>query len=154
MAPLAQISGINLITYYAPVIYRNLGISPFMSLLLGALNGTEYFIASWPAVFLVERVGRRKLMLFGSIGQAATMAILAGVNSQPQIPACNIAAIVFLFVFNTFFAVGWLGMSWLYPTEILTTRVRAPANALSTSGEYPMWRRICYPLIYFIPFWT
>lgn len=122
-----------------------------MSLLLGALNGTEYFIASWPAVFLVERVGRRKLMLFGSIGQAATMAILAGVNSQPQNPACNIAAIVFLFVFNTFFAVGWLGMSWLYPTEILTTRVRAPANALSTSGECPLWRRICGLPIYLVP---
>jgi len=131
-----QISGINLITYYAPVIYRNLGISPFLSLLLGALNGTEYFIASWPAVFLVERVGRRKLMLFGSIGQAASMAVLSGVNSQPGNAACQIVAIVFLFVFNTFFAIGWLGMSWLYPTEVLTTRIRAPANALSTSANW------------------
>lgn len=137
-----QISGINLITYYAPVIYRNLGISPFMSLLLGALNGTEYFLASWPAVFLVERVGRRKLMLFGSIGQAATMAVLSGVNSQPGNAACQIAAIVFLFVFNTFFAIGWLGMSWLYPTEVLTTRIRAPANALSTSGMLARPRRM------------
>ena len=77
-----QISGINLITYYAAKIYSDLGMSPFMSRLLAALNGTEYFIASWPAVFLVERVGRRKLMLFGAVGQAVTMAILAGVNSR------------------------------------------------------------------------
>ncbi|KAK2608184.1 hypothetical protein N8I77_006808 [Diaporthe amygdali] len=131
-----QISGINLITYYAAVIYSNLGMSDFMSRLLAALNGTEYFIASWPAVFLVERVGRRKLMLFGAVGQAATMAILAGVNSDPNNKGANIAGIVFLFVFNTFFAVGWLGMTWLYPAEIVPLRIRAPANALSTSGNW------------------
>ena len=130
-----QISGINLITYYAAKIYSDLGVSPFLSRLLAALNGTEYFIASWPAVFLVERVGRRKLMLFGAAGQAATMAILAGVNSQSTRPA-QIFGIVFLFVFNTFFAVGWLGMTWLYPAEITPLRTRAPANALSTSSNW------------------
>ncbi|KAF6789367.1 sugar transporter stl1 [Colletotrichum musicola] len=131
-----QICGINLITYYAAVIYSNLGMTRFMSHLLAALNGTEYFIASWPAVFLVERVGRRKLMLFGAVGQAVTMAILAGVNSQPNVYACQIAGIVFLFVFNTFFAIGWLGMTWLYPAEIVPLRIRAPANALSTSANW------------------
>ncbi|KAK4140183.1 general substrate transporter [Dichotomopilus funicola] len=130
-----QISGINLITYYAAVIYHGLGMTDFMSRLLAALNGTEYFIASWPAVFLVERVGRRNLMLFGGIGQAATMAILAGVNSRKE-QGFQIAGIVFLFVFNTFFAVGWLGMTWLYPAEIVPLRIRAPANALSTSANW------------------
>jgi sugar porter (SP) family MFS transporter len=130
-----QISGINLITYYAARIYADLGMSPFMARLLAALNGTEYFIASWPAVFLVERVGRRKLMLFGAVGQAATMAILAGVNSQKEKPF-QIAGIVFLFVFNTFFAIGWLGMTWLYPAECVGLRLRAPANALSTSSNW------------------
>ncbi|KHN97718.1 Sugar transporter family protein [Metarhizium album ARSEF 1941] len=131
-----QISGINLITYYAAAIYHRLGMSPFLSRLLAALNGTEYFIASWPAVFLVERVGRRKLMLFGAAGQAATMAILAGVGSQENNQACQIAGIAFLFVFNTFFAFGWLGMTWLYPAEITPLRTRAPANALSTSSNW------------------
>lgn len=135
-----QISGINLITYYAAVIYSKLGMSSFMARLLAALNGTEYFLASWPAVFLVERVGRRKLMLFGAAGQAATMAILAGVNSESERDSNNkaaaIAGIVFLFVFNSFFAVGWLGMTWLYPAEIVPLRIRAPANALSTSGNW------------------
>lgn len=57
-----QISGINLITYYAAVIYSGLNLGGFLSRLLAALNGTEYFIASWPAVYLVDRVGRRKLI--------------------------------------------------------------------------------------------
>lgn len=130
-----QISGINLITYYLTVIYSNLGMSHFLSLLLAALNGTEYFIASWPAVFLVERVGRRKLMLFGAVGQSVTMAIVAGVDSSGT-KAGQIAVVVFLFVFNTVFAVGWLGMTWLYPAEIVPLRIRAPANALSTSANW------------------
>lgn len=131
-----QISGINLITYYAATIYKGLGMRLFTSRLLAALNGTEYFIASWPSVFLVERVGRRKLMLFGAIGQALTMAILAGVGSDKESTAGKIAGIIFLFVFNTFFAVGWLGMTWLYPAEITPLRTRAPANALSTSSNW------------------
>ncbi|EFX04559.1 major facilitator superfamily transporter monosaccharide [Grosmannia clavigera kw1407] len=132
-----QISGINLITYYAPVIYTSLGMGSFLSRLLAALNGTEYFLASWPAVFLVERVGRRKLMLFGATGQAITMAVLAGANSiSATNTAAAIVAVVFLFVFNTFFAIGWLAMTWLYPAEVVPLRIRAPANALSTSGNW------------------
>lgn len=130
-----QISGINLITYYAAVIYSNLGMSQTLARLLAALNGTEYFIASWPAVFLVERVGRRKLMLFGAVGQAVTMALLAGINSRKE-SGFQITGIVFLFVFNTFFAVGWLGMTWLYPAEITPLRIRAPANAISTAANW------------------
>lgn len=132
-----QITGINLITYYAAVIYSNLGMSSFLSRLLAAINGTEYFIASWPAVFLVERVGRRKLMLFGAAGQSISMAVLAGTSSIADTNnAAAITAIVFLFVFNTMFAIGWLGMTWLYPAEIVPLRIRAPANALSTSGNW------------------
>ncbi|KAI0881079.1 general substrate transporter [Annulohypoxylon maeteangense] len=131
-----QISGINLISYFAPVIFSNLGMSDFMARLLAAINGTEYFLASWPAVFLVERVGRRKLMLFGAAGQSMSMAILAGVNSRPDSTSAQAAAVAFLFVFNTFFAIGWLGMTWLYPAEITTLRTRAPANALSTSSNW------------------
>jgi sugar porter (SP) family MFS transporter len=131
-----QISGINLITYYAPVIYSGLGMSDFMSRLLAAINGTEYFLASWPAVFLVERVGRRKLMLFGAAGQAASMAALAGANSNSENKGAQVCAIIFLVVFNTFFAIGWLGMTWLYPAEVVPLKIRAPANALSTSGNW------------------
>lgn len=139
-----QISGINLITYYAAEIYRKIGMSNSLSRLLAALNGTEYFIASWPAVFLVERVGRRKLMLFGAVGQAGTMAILAGVNSVENKLPYQISGIVFLFVFNTFFAIGWLGMTWLYPAEITPLRTRAPANALSTSSNWIFNFMVCF----------
>lgn len=68
-----QISGINIITYYAATIFENsIGLSGFTSRLLAALNGTEYFLASFIAIFTIEKFGRRKLMLFGAAGQAVS----------------------------------------------------------------------------------
>lgn len=131
-----QISGINIITYYAATIFENnIGLSPFLSRLLAALNGTEYFIASWVAIFTIEKFGRRPLMLFGAAGQALSMAVLAG-TTHVQSYSLGIAAAVFLFVFNSFFAVGWLGMTWLYPAEITPLDIRAPANAISTTANW------------------
>ncbi|PQE29638.1 sugar transporter STL1 protein [Rutstroemia sp. NJR-2017a BBW] len=62
-----QISGINLITYYATTIFeRYIGLDGTTSRILAAANGTEYFLASWIAVYTIERFGRRSLMLFGA----------------------------------------------------------------------------------------
>ena len=76
-------------------------------------------------------------MLFGAAGQAMSMAVLAGTTS-PTNPSTGegITAAVFLFVFNSFFAVGWLGMTWLYPAEITPLDIRAPANAISTTANW------------------
>lgn len=111
-----QICGINLITYYATFLFENsLGFGPAMSRLLAAANGTEYFLASLIALPLIERTGRRKLMLFGAFGMMASMAILGGTvstgavaeNGAPMLETrYGITATVFLFMFNTFFAIG------------------------------------------------
>ncbi|KXH33619.1 hypothetical protein CSIM01_11784 [Colletotrichum simmondsii] len=141
-----QICGINLITYYAGFLFENsLGFGPELSRLLAALNGTEYFLASLVALPLIERTGRRKLMLFGAFGMMASMAILAGTvstgtvadNGAPDLETrYGVTATVFLFVFNSFFAIGWLGMTWLYPAEITNLRIRIQANALSTCSNW------------------
>jgi len=136
-----QISGINLITYYAATIYEQyIGLDGKTARLLAAANGTEYFIASWIAVYTIEKFGRRLLMLFGAAGMAGSMAILAATNYMSQYnkggSAPGVVSAVFLFVFNTFFAIGWLGMTWLYPAEIVPLRIRAPANGLSTSANW------------------
>jgi hypothetical protein len=155
-----QISGINLITYYAATIYQTyIGLGSVTARLLAAANGTEYFLASWVAVYTIEKFGRRPLMLFGAAGMSGSMAILAGMNymSQANIggSAPGVVSAVFLFVFNTFFAVGWLGMTCkldsnsnfhsifllnifigLYPAEVVPLKVRAPSNGLSTSANW------------------
>ncbi|KAI0736145.1 general substrate transporter [Fomitopsis betulina] len=130
-----QISGINLITYYATILFQNLGINDVNSRIIAAANGTEYFFASLIAIFLIDRVGRRPLMLFGSIGQTITMVLLA-VLGAVNTSGSRVASAVLLFVFNSFFAVGWLGMTWLYPAEIVGLRIRAPANAFSTASNW------------------
>lgn len=131
-----QISGINLITYYIPTLLEDqVGLDAVNSRLISACNGTEYFLASWVAVFTIEKFGRRTLMLFGAAGMSLSMvalAITSGINTTKS----NIACCVFLFVFNTFFAIGWLGMTWLYPAEIVPLKIRAPANALATSSNW------------------
>ncbi|CUA75921.1 Sugar transporter STL1 [Saccharomyces cerevisiae S288c] [Rhizoctonia solani] len=116
-----QITGINLITYYATLLFERLG--------------TEYFLASLIAIWLIEKVGRRKLMIFGAVGQTCTMILLAVLGSIDK-SSTNIVSAVLLFVFNSFFAVGWLGMTWLYPAEITPLRIRQPANALSTASNW------------------
>ncbi|KAH9938532.1 general substrate transporter [Fomitopsis serialis] len=130
-----QISGINLITYYATILFQRLGINDVNSRIIAAANGTEYFLASLIAIALIDRVGRRPLMLFGSIGQCLTMVILAVLGSVDTSGA-KVASAVLLFVFNSFFAIGWLGMTWLYPAEIVGLRIRAPANAFSTASNW------------------
>ncbi|OCH90720.1 general substrate transporter [Obba rivulosa] len=130
-----QITGINLITYYATLLFERLGIDDVKSRIIAAANGTEYFLASLIAIALIDRVGRRKLMLFGAVGQCITMVLLAVLGSIDT-SGTQVASAVLLFVFNSFFAVGWLGMTWLYPAEIVGLRIRAPANAFSTASNW------------------
>jgi Sugar (and other) transporter len=113
---LIRSSGKNLITYYAATYYQQyIGLGDVTARLLAAANGTEYFLASWVAVYTIEKFGRRSLMLFGAAGMSSSMAILAGMNYMSQLniggSAPGVISAVFLFVFNTFFAVGWLGMT-------------------------------------------
>ena len=74
---------VNIITYYAATIFeQNIGLSGFLSRLLAACNGTEYWMASWIAIFTIEKFGRRSLMIFGAVGMSASMCVLAGATSK------------------------------------------------------------------------
>ncbi|GAA6026203.1 hypothetical protein JCM10207_005544, partial [Rhodosporidiobolus poonsookiae] len=132
-----QISGINLITYYAPVIFEtSVGMSHDLSLLLSGLNGVAYFLSSLVPIPLIERVGRRRLMIFSCAGQAVTMAILAAMTKDTGNTSKGIVAAVMLFVFNFFFASGLLSIPWLYPAEVNPLAVRAQGAALATMTNW------------------
>lgn len=97
---------------YAPVIFENsVGMSHNLSLLLAGFNGVAYFLSSLVPIWIIDRLGRRKLMLFAAAGQCACMAILAGTVSGGL--SAGIVAVVMLFLFNFFFAVGLLAIPWL-----------------------------------------
>ncbi|KAF2147052.1 uncharacterized protein K452DRAFT_261219 [Aplosporella prunicola CBS 121167] len=131
-----QIGGLNLVTYYATTVFEDsLGFDPELSRLMTGCLGTEFFIAALVALFVVDRLGRRKLMLGGAVGMAVSLLVIGACLSAGTKPPAY-AATVFIFVYNSFFAVGWLGVTWLYPAEITPIRIRAEANGLSTSANW------------------
>lgn len=112
--------GINLITYYLTSVLQDMGIQETLSRVLSGVNGTVYFLTSLVAILLIERWGRRPLMFYMALAQGATMAILAGLyntNARGNKAAQGVSVLM-LFLFNTWFSIGWLGMSWLYPAEL------------------------------------
>ncbi|ORY08357.1 and other transporter-domain-containing protein [Clohesyomyces aquaticus] len=136
-----QMSGINLaLQYLALMFLTQMGFSSWLSRVLAGCASTEYFLASFVAVVGIDRFwGRRSLMMFGAAGMSLCMVLLTVLGYLFQERAAkgtNIAAAVFLFAFSTFFAIGWQGMAWLYQVEVVPLRIRGPANALSTSGNW------------------
>lgn len=132
-----QMTGINLITQYLAIMFINqFAYTRWVAMLIAACAGTEFFLASWVSVIGIDRFwGRRSLLMFGAGGMCISMIILAimgAVGTRPSL----IVGTLFVFVFNSFFAIGWQGMAWLYQVEIIPLRIRGPANAMSTAANW------------------
>ncbi|KAJ6102953.1 hypothetical protein N7486_005380 [Penicillium sp. IBT 16267x] len=111
-----QMTGINSITYYAPTIYHQ-------QLHFGA------FCCAWT----VDRFGRRKLMMFSASSMSICFALIAGLTSQPDNPAALKAAVAFLYLYFFVYVLGFLGIPFLYASEIAPTHLRAATCGLSTA---------------------
>ena len=135
-----QISGINLITYYAPYIFEvSVGVSRSLSGLLSGFLGIAFFVSSLVPIWIIDKLGRRILMLFAVIGQGCCMAVLAATvaNSQKSCGAdCGIVAVVCLFLFDIFFGIGLLAIPWLLPPEYAPLAIRQRASALATASNW------------------
>ncbi len=130
-----QLSGINLISYYAPVIFQqSVGLSHDLSLQMAGFSGVAYVLSAMIPIFLIERLGRRKLMMFAAAGQGMCMAVLAGTVSNGS-KSAGIVAIVMLFLFNFFFSIGMLAIPWLWPAEYAPLAIRTQAAALATASN-------------------
>lgn len=122
-----QINGIGIIGFYTAVIYsRLLGISPIISRVLSGCTYVFQFFCSFVVFYTIDRIGRRKLMLFGTIGMGSTCIILAPlIANATRSTSCAGAAVAFVFIFTMFFAVGALGINYLYGAEIAHWRIAA-----------------------------
>jgi MFS family permease len=127
-----QLSGCNAVIYYFPILCQDaLDTDHNLALLLGGVNMVVYaFFASFSFVF-VERVGRRKLFLIGTVGQMLSM-VLVFACLIPDTTSAAKGAAVGLFTYIAFFGATWLPLPWLYPAEINPLRTRQKANAFST----------------------
>lgn len=136
-----QGTGINLVLQYLSwIFFTRMGYSGWLSRLLASCSATTYFLASFVTVVGIDRFwGRRSLLMFGASGMSGCMILITITQYLWHIHALNggrFAGTVFLFAFSMFFAVGWQGMAWLYQVEIVPLRIRGPANALSTTGNW------------------
>ncbi|KAK8167271.1 general substrate transporter [Phyllosticta citribraziliensis] len=127
-----QIGGCNAVIYYFPILFEDsIDETKNMSLLLGGVNMIVYSIFATSSWFLIERAGRRKLFLIGTVGQCLSM-VLVFACLIPGGPENAKGSAVGLFTYIAFFGATWLPLPWLYPAEINPLKTRAKANAVST----------------------
>ncbi|WOO83298.1 Sugar transporter STL1 [Vanrija pseudolonga] len=131
-----QLCGINAIAYYSAVIFeQSVGLARNTSLLLAGGNGIVNHLASIPPIFIIDRIGRRKLMIWSVAGQAVCMALMAGGTSRTA-HGPGIVATTGIFFFSFFFASGLLSVPWLYPTEIAPLPIRTCSAALGSASNW------------------
>ncbi|OBT52266.1 hypothetical protein VE04_08223 [Pseudogymnoascus sp. 24MN13] len=141
-----QIGGCNAVIYYLPVLLEeSLGQTRNISLVVAAVNATCYAAFSTTSWFLIERVGRRALFLWGTVGQCLAMVITfatlipSGIKNQDTTPEAKQAAkggVFGLFLFIIVFGATWLPLPWLYPAEVNPIKTRGKANAISTCTNW------------------
>ncbi|KAI1115935.1 general substrate transporter [Nemania sp. NC0429] len=132
-----QVGGCNAVIYFFPILCEKF-ITPGdhnMALLLGGVNAIVYAIFATVSWFLIERVGRRKLFLWGTVGQGLSM-VLAFAALIPQTQSAAIGTCVALFTYIASFGATWLPLPWLYPAEVNPIITRAKSNAVSTSTNW------------------
>ncbi|KAK5630898.1 hypothetical protein RRF57_006613 [Xylaria bambusicola] len=133
-----QLSGCNAVIYYFPILFQTaIGVSNNTALLLGGVNQIVYALFATTSWFAVERVGRRKLYLIGTVGQCLSMVLTFGALIPGTASAAKGAA-VGLFTYIAFFGATWLPLPWLYPAEINPLKTRAMATASSTVSNW-LW---------------
>jgi len=131
-----QMTGINIITYYAPTLFQqSLGMSQERALLVGCFLQLWYIVASFVTWFTIDRVGRRKLWISMAYGQCLVL-VLEAVCVQLNTTRASIGAVFLIFVYEACFTWGWMATVWIYPPEILPLKLRAKGSALATAADF------------------
>lgn len=135
-----QMSGSNLVSVYAPIIFQdNLNMTSEMSKVLSGGALTWKFLSSFIAFFTIDRFGRRAVFIISGVGMASCMVALAIATSfGSDNEAAMIAAGCFIYLFNTFVPIGFLGANFLYCTEVAPIRLRMAMSSISTANHW-LW---------------
>ncbi len=136
VAVLQSVTGINTVIYYAPEIFQLAGYQAaetalFATVLVGAVNVIITIISLW----LIDRIGRRPLLIGGLIGMAASLVIL-GVSFLSQGETAGLTAVVALLLFVGFFAVSLGPVAWLIISEVYPLGIRGRAMGIATSSNW------------------
>ncbi|CZR57487.1 related to MFS sugar transporter [Phialocephala subalpina] len=129
-----QINGIGVIGFYTATIFEEfVGVSQIVARVLSGSIYIFQLLCCFVAFGTIDRIGRRKLMMFGATGMGICSAIVAGTVSQAETnEACSIVAAICVFLFALFFGIGALGINYLYGTGVAPLAYRVPIYALTT----------------------
>lgn len=117
-----QSMGINMLVYYMNLIFIQVGLSDFLASLLAAVSLTVQWTGSLLCVGTIERIGRRRIMLFTACIETCCMIIFVVLNMiDNKTDATQWAAAMIMFPYLFFYGWGWVGCPWLYGPEVSST---------------------------------
>jgi len=131
----AQLNGINVISYYAPLVFESAGWLGRDALLMTGINSITYLASTIPPWYLVDKWGRRPVLLSGAVAMIISLSLISyflfiDIRMTPTL------VVVFVVIYNASFGASWGPIPWLYPPEILPLNIRAKGASLSTASNW------------------
>lgn len=131
----AQLNGINVISYYAPLVFEQAGWVGRDALLMTGINAIIYVASTIPTWFLVDWWGRRTILLSGAVIMMIAL-FTTGYWMKIDVPMTPNAVVACVIIFNAAFGYSWGPVPWLYPPEIMPLAHRAKGVSLSTATNW------------------
>ncbi|KAF7132582.1 hypothetical protein RHSIM_Rhsim09G0070100 [Rhododendron simsii] len=136
-----QLTGINVIMFYAPVLFKTLGFGDNAALMSAVISGFVNVAATLVSVFTVDKFGRRKLFLQGGaqmlvcqIAVGALIASVFGVAGEGSFSkGMGNAALILICLYVAAFAWSWGPLGWLVPSEIFPLEIRSAGQSINVS---------------------
>ena len=136
-----QLSGINAILYYLNDIFAAAGFSKMSGDLQAVAVGSMNLLATLLAMTVIDKLGRKTLLLIGSVGTAGCLAGVSGVFFTESHQSYLLWLLV---AYIAFFAISQGAVIWVYISEVFPNRVRAKGQALGSSSHWIMNAIIAY----------
>ncbi len=127
-----QLSGINAVIYYAPRIFEMTGMEASSSLFATTGIGVTNLIFTMLGLSLIDKLGRRQLLIIGSIGYIISLTLIARAFMIQEFTGVPI----FIFLFIAAHAIGQGAIIWVFIAEIFPNKVRAYGQSLGTSTHW------------------
>ncbi|XVF67013.1 hypothetical protein PTKIN_Ptkin10aG0086400 [Pterospermum kingtungense] len=136
-----QLTGINVIMFYAPVLFKTLGFGDDASLMSAVITGSVNVVATLVSIYSVDRFGRRFLFLEGGIQMIVSqiavgvmIAVKFGINGDGDLTRTDANVLLFLICFYVAaFAWSWGPLGWLVPSEICPLEIRSAGQAINVA---------------------
>lgn len=130
IAVFQQVTGINSILYYAPVIFKETGLSSTSSLMQTILVGVVNVISTFIAIGLVDKVGRRKFLLAGAVAMGISLIVVALCFQYRYFD--NYIVLIFMLLYVAAFGCTLGAVTWVYLSEIFPNCIRGLALSVAT----------------------